>query len=438
MSVIDQISDQSGVHLHRLEIIQPLPEFVKAAERLTADDVKGIVTSTFADRINRRYPCHTKSATYLSYAYFLDSESDMQEKQARVIRENLERMATVWGIDGPNGPVTMLKRAFTKRAADAWPDLTDNDYGLVVEHTGAPLKLFPMPNAVSVKNAAERLYANRDKYPYAWRKIAATRILQKAAEKQAELSEDTSEYLHKAAGYGFSTPDQLRAGLLKRAAALAENPRMKSAAAAMREYADAIANEVVDSELLDKVASVIDELDRRVGLHKKYVTKYATQVEVPLPEEIAFATTEKQAQEKMEKVIILTNGEAFEKSELEKAGHDAFCAALGDDIEDVLFDPATKRLDLEKAAEVLPTLPRDDADNLSTALFAAGVAPVDKIGKRAYVKSASVSFDAAMDFDSWLDFIPQNHQGMKPKLRTRSGDEVGAARASDSTPTYVI
>ena len=437
MSIIDQVSDQSGVHLHRISRIFPLPSFVKMAERITLEDVKSIAPATFADRSGRRYPCHTKSATYLSWLYFLDSEPDMQEKQARSVRENLDRMATVWGISGPNGPVTMLKKAFAKRAADAWPDLTDEDYGLIVDGH----KLFPMPNAVSVKKAAEHLYANRDKYPYQWRKIAATRILHKAAEKQAELAEDTSEFLCKSAGYGFSTAEQLRAGLLKRAAAIAENPRMQSAAAAMRKYADEIAELTINGELLEKTASFLDELDRRLGLHKKYVTKYSNQVEIPLPEEVVFSTTEKQAQEKMSKVVILTNGEAYTKDDLEKAGHNTFCVALGDDVEDAMFDPVTKRLDVEKAAEVLPTLPRDDADNLSTALYAAGVRPVEIMGKRGQMlKAAGVSYDAAMDLSSWKNMEVNEGRkahGINPRILTRA-DEIGAVSHKSNMPTFVI
>jgi len=438
MAVLDQVSDSSGVHLHRLtNIIQTIPEFVKIAERTTAEDVKSIASSTFGDRANKRFPCHTKAACFLSHLYFLDSEPEILEKEARNIRENLDRMATVWGLDGPNGSVTQLKHAFDKRAADAWSDLSDSDYGLVVKQGEQEIKLFPMPNAVSVKKAAETLYVNRDKYPYAWRKVAAAKILQKVVEAKVELADDTDAFLHKAAGYGFSTADQLQQGLLQRAGAISMNPRMKSAATAMRKYAEEIVTTPIDSSLLEKVASFLDELDRRLGLHQKYISRYSNQIEVPMPEEIAFATTEKEAQEKMATVIILTNGEVFMKGDLEKAGHDAFCAALGDDIEDTMFDPVTKRLDLEKASNILPTLPRDDADNLSTALYSAGVRPIDRAGLKSITKEASVSFDAAMDLNSWKDFVPTGNRGVKPRLMTRA-DEIGAVTKPGTLPTFII
>lgn len=405
MAVIDQILDKNGTHLLRLSKLYPLPSFVKDAEALNGADPASIALSTFGDRTKRMFPCHTKASTYLSYLYFLDNENEMHTKQARIIRGNLDRMAGFWNLTSPNGAVTQLKEAHAKNNEEAFQKLSNEDFAIAVDYDGHIVRKLPMPNAVSVEKAAEVLYRDRSKYPYSWRKQAARKIIKKAEELQVELEADTEEYLQKAAGFGTTSAQTLSDSLHERAHVLRGYPRFRSASDRLSKYAEEIRTMKTNTELLDKTAEFIDMIDRQTGLYKKYSYR---EDNLPTPEEVVYTMTEKKASSVLNKFVQLTTGHMFDREDLEKAGVDVFTAALGDDIEDLMFDPESKKLDIEKAAEMLPTLPRDDAEFLVNALSNAGIKPVHK--KEALEKEAATgdSYSLAMDLSSWKDYVSQH------------------------------
>ena len=62
------------------------------------------------------------------------------------------------------------------------------------------VRRFPMFNSVSTVKAAEALAANRRRYPYAWRKKAAVRVLNSAMAYDAPGDAETLGVLYKMAG----------------------------------------------------------------------------------------------------------------------------------------------------------------------------------------------------------------------------------------------
>lgn len=350
----------------------------------------------------------------------------MPEKQAQEIRERLDRLAGIWDLAGPGRPVTLLKQAFEKRASETNVQLADSDFAIAQEHAGATVRRLPMHDEASLRKSATSLYRGRARYPYAWRKQAARRILKRAEETSVRLKADSEEYLNKAAGYGYSTPAQVSDGLYDRAVTLGTYQQQHdSAASELCKFAETVRDMEMTPALLDKLAAFVDELDRRTRLHVKYASGLLT------PEEFLFAVTEKSASEYLEGYVTFTTGHTYSKDELAKAGADLFAAALGDDVEELLFDPESKRMDIEKASQVLPTLPRGDAESLVDALHAAGIRPVEK--HAGLDKEAGVSYDAAMDLSSWKD-INFTSSVVKPRVITRADEIQGQL----SPPAYVL
>ena len=205
----DDISQQV---LYSIEHLHGLPAFVKEAAVEGKDEVDKIPSSSFADPRHRKFPCHTKAATWLSNAYFQNSKDAYSKDEGALVQERIVKAAEYWSI---RTVVKNFNPTHEKLASFDGHDLKDSDYALVTEFDGKVVRRFPIPNAPSVKAAGEYLYAHRFEYPYPWRKAAARRILAKAVEfdEQFEKGEKsaaqtlrfepkTLEYLQRAAGLG--------------------------------------------------------------------------------------------------------------------------------------------------------------------------------------------------------------------------------------------
>jgi len=82
MTVLDPTRDTNGVELLRLVKRFEFPDFVKQA------DMEGIMrpkTSHYADPNERRFPCSSGAATWLSAAFFFDKRAELHPVQAEMI-----------------------------------------------------------------------------------------------------------------------------------------------------------------------------------------------------------------------------------------------------------------------------------------------------------------------------------------------------------------
>lgn len=366
----DFLDDPNQQKFYTLERLHGIPDFVKNASTLKQrEGIDNLPGHVFADLHRHKFPCHTKVATWLSQAYFTLCQESYSKKEAELVQGRIEKAAEHFGIAGMTNS---FRRNWRRVSGLDKKAVADKDHGLIVNYGDKQLKMFPMPNALSVKMAGEYLYANRYQYPYPWRKTAARNILKKANEydkrwKNGEkiagsdlgvlrFDSDTREYLEKAAGIGASFPEHVAAKVAQRALML--NEKQQNLKVKLAKVAKAIHGMPVQEctpEFLQKTAAALDAIDRESGICNHYHHG------VELPEEALFQLVAKQAQHIKEGFITLTTGNTYPVEALKHLPLDKIAAVMGQELVDAILTRDGMGVDTEKAAEILPTLPRTDA-----------------------------------------------------------------------------
>jgi hypothetical protein len=398
MAALDYYDDVNQQQFYMLDRLYGIPEFVKQAEFETGQDVRDLPATAFAEPVHRKFPCHTKAATWLAQAYFSANQGLYSKEQAGVIQDRIEKSAQYWGIQNLTHS---FKKGWAKLASREMPEVSDGDHALVVDYGTHKLRRMPMPNAISVKLAADFLYANRAKYPLQWRKSAARRILRKMSfyDGQAakgvkvagaelgitKLSYEVRNYLERAAGLGAAMPEKVAEKIAQRVFMLPE--RRDDLRLKLAEVAQDIAKvDSLSNDELDKVAELLDEVDRSTGLAAYYHTS------VDMPEEICYDVLEKEAAAILDGHVVLTTGNVYPLELFRNLPIDKMAAVMGDEFADAVRNEAGD-LDLEKFAEVAPTLPRPDALLLERIVSSSEGEPtrMEKVARAA--KSCDLSFD---------------------------------------------
>jgi hypothetical protein len=341
-----------------------MPDFVESAPIAKQQEIVALPNEVFADPVNRKFPLHTKAATWLAQAYFSHDRHLYTTQQASTIQAKIEKAAKYWSID-----------EFTKQARDGVetsmartpPDLSDEDYALVVEQDGRKNPMLPIHNAESVKAAAATLYNMRSKCPYEWRLLAARKILHKAAQLKVGLDNDLSSYMTKAAGLGSTFPAHAAETLANRVLMIPDSQKDVKVAAAKLVRAVNKMNGLPSAEQLVKLATIVDRLDREQGF-----TKYYDEAGLETPEEIFFALTREKAAQIRDSYCILSTGTVVPFEALQSAPLAKIASTLGF-LNRVQSDNSLD-VNVEKFAKIAATLPRDDAEMLTRLLHAANVA----------------------------------------------------------------
>lgn len=189
------VSDRNRAELHEIVSHQGRPAYVKEAAAVDFGELDRIPSSSFADPDTRQFPCHTKEACWVSAAYLAhDGASGEPIKR-------LEKFAKDWGIASDVQVVFAkeeIRKEMQKTAAAAVP------YALDETFNGERIKRFPVATREMTKVSADRFYADRAKYPWAWRTKVASALIEKIAAHKIEewLAEDVRDYLDRAAGRG--------------------------------------------------------------------------------------------------------------------------------------------------------------------------------------------------------------------------------------------
>jgi hypothetical protein len=349
--------DRNQQQLYVLDKLVGLPEFVKQSQ-MDSELVAKLPGGAFADPVHRKFPCHTKAATWLANAYFQQCLPSYKAEEARQVQARLEKWAEYWQASGD------LRDFNAKWAAVNSPkaaSLTDADFALVATADGVKYRRMPMPTPLAVKAAGDYLYTNRFNYTYPMRKEAAQHILRKAAEfttagqEAPDWDTHVSDYLMKAAGAGTTHPqwaaNKVGLRLLMLGQLRSDDELRVKVAEAVTALADM---EQPDAALFDKMATAIDALDRVTGLHKHYADG------VDLPEEIFFEVLEKDAESAITQFVRLTTGSVYSLDQLLTMPLDKIASVLGPDFLSSVQDSAGT-FDVPKFIEALPTLPRPDA-----------------------------------------------------------------------------
>jgi hypothetical protein len=345
--------------IHRVSRLFDMPEFVKSAEYYDADALRGLPSTSFADPRDRRYPVHTKAATWLSNASFWEKalfEPNPDESTGR----NLLKAAGFWGIERD------VKGVIDKVAAQHAQytgELPDQCYALVFEHEDRKYRYFPIVDDRTVKQAAADLSATRHKFPLSLRKQAAQRLISRAMNLMTDLP-DEARYAFRAAGYGTCSREKMAAAFDARVPLLRIEKHHELAAQCQKIAKDLRDRDyhAPDKQLVAKTAGVLDEIDRQAGLWKYY----GQHLELP-EEQLYHPVTKTASADDDDRVVALTTGSVVTRDELKRYAPAALTVLPEYHSELVGVDG---ELDAEKAAEVLPTMPRPDAVLFEQALMA--------------------------------------------------------------------
>lgn len=387
---MDHVADVNLTTFHQINQQHELPGFVKAAaiDRTAIDFLPG---SSFADPAHRRFPCHTRPDTFLSYAYFLKNANRLDATTRQVAWNNLRKFAHHWAI---HLECEKLLREHEKQAISDLDQMPDEKFAIVEMWNDEKYRALPLLNRDCVKTAAEHLVEHKDRYPLEWRQHAAERVIKTAFEFNIEPPH--LDYLQKAARYNTPAHGDIARGMLDRALLVNRDHRGDDEQLAMLKAARAMSGSN-GQDLVQKAASIIDKFDQHYGLKRLYARGLLS------PEEICFSSvTAKEARDLRGQLVQFTTGSTYTKVALEQAGLAPY-RVLGEEFINAVRD-GLSGVDIEKIAEIVPTLPLDDARLLDRALKAAQVKSAAQLQTELGVP-ASIDEWTRADWDKMIDKI---------------------------------
>ncbi len=367
-TVLDHTQDLTGRETYRLTQLYAPPEFVKTAKHASLHgDPETLPTHVYADQRNRLYPCHTKAATWMSTLFFADKRAEYKPAVATVIESRLDKAASYFHI---KADCDALKQKVAADSVDDANRLPDSEFALVWVTDGARERHYPLRNAAEVKMASAWFQTYRDQFLFADRSRIAQKILEKASQYGADISEQR-ELLGKVAGYGYCSGVEIADMLQKRASLVARSH--PTYAAEMRQLATQVEKypqNAREAGVREKLASIVDQFDRQTQLNRMY-----DEGGLERPEEVLFKVTEKAAQDFVHNHFQLTSGTVYEKAAFDKLSLDHIEHWMGSDFAREV-SAGGLLVDVAKMADIAATLPRGDAEMFDRMAQSAGVGPL--------------------------------------------------------------
>lgn len=368
---MDQTQDVSGQQLYRLTQLYGMPSFVKTA---SVDDMCGdeqLPPHVYGDPRRKLFPCHTPSACWTSAAFFLDKQAEFKG-DAPLIWGRILHCAKVHGVDKD---LETLQEKVAANVPSEESSLPDDAFAIVARnHDGSSQRLYPLRNREEVQKAASYLAQYRDSFPFEIRREFADKVLQKAAQLGVKLGEH-DDFLTKQAGYGACTTNEaaelllgrfhatrmgpgpvneLQKGILKLAKMVAESPA-----------------KVREPGMLTKLAKTVDDFDRAAGLVGQYGPA------LPRVEDVLFSLTREKMASVAKNHTHTITGNIYNLADLEQVKMADVEGLMGREFAKELTSDGL-RMDTEKAAAIVPTLPRGDAEMFDRLMEITGVKPMAK------------------------------------------------------------
>ena len=195
--------------------------------------------------------------------------------------------------------------------------------------------------------------------------VIAKKILTKAAEFAAPL--ENPDLLDRCAGFGYCAAETAARAWEKRSQLVrSQHPEYAIEAVKLATTIRDSTFEARDVGKRVKMAELMENFDHQTGLSKMY-----DDGGLERPEEILFAITEKVATQFLGQHVQTTNGSIYEQTALAQLELSDIRSWLGDELAEAVSTGSV--LDLEKLAEIVPTLPKPDADMFETMAHATGV-----------------------------------------------------------------
>lgn len=388
MNVLDHTQDISGRETHRLLSLYPAPDFVKtASQERTHGDSETMARHLYADPHKKLYPCHSAPATWLSAMWFAEKQASFDNKTAAAIEEKIRSSATYFGI---SGLVDELMRKVAENASQALSNLPDSDFAIVwAADDGTSERHWPLRNATEVKFAAAHFKKYRDEFVFADRHKIANKILDKAVEYGADISEAEGT-LDTAAGRGLCAT-KIAADLLRQRALLGRKTHSELSGE-LEKLAELLLSNPQQShspEFRVKLAGIVDQYDRETKLFRLY-----DQGGLLRPEDVLFAVNEKMAKDFVDNHVETVTGNIYALEDLEKLAVDDLRDWLGDEFADAVSAGGVYT-DRDKLAAIVPTLDRGMATTLDRLMREKGAAAVARGPERAALLPAERLYEIA-------------------------------------------
>jgi hypothetical protein len=377
MKKLDQTGDTNFRELHQYVRLYDFPDFAKKAQLADIIEPETKTARIFADvRTPHQFPCHNKAAAYVSYIYFLEKQSEINPKVRDRIRGRLDKFAEYWGINNILEKATTKHASFQAENVGALPDSSfafvwvgDDGHGNTTQ-----TRRYPMRNDLEVKAAAswfnQYLPEIREQYGFLDRQTVANKILDKAAQMHVELPryEDT---LEKAAGRGWCDP-AAAANLIRNRIKVGHRVD-QPVAAALEKLADSVEHTpsmFMDPASTANLAETVDQFDRTYHVLNKYSES------VPAPEDVFFRATYKEAGEMVKDACTTTTGSVYSTQDFAKISTSDIRNLFGDEMAQEVTTGL--KVDPEKLATIVATLPRPDAQLFDRLLTDNGINPIAK------------------------------------------------------------
>lgn len=333
---MDVIHDNSKRGWIKVAHSHEVPAYVGKHIPLTKEAAAGLSDDLFADDAKRVFPINSKADIWLSAAYFKEAAADYKCAMAEYIKDRIKSAAAVFGI------AEDVEEVFNSAQVKVASAKDDPDNYCWVDEKGK--YSYPVFDKVGAEKAISYFEEHRLGYPLDTRIKLARNILKKACDYDVE----PTETLMKEAGFAVPNRAKLMEEILERAK-MTDDPEAAMKFAAINE---AIANSSNEEfmENLDKIAEVIDALDGVNGMRHQYNVKILS------PQESIYSMSVKEASDILDDSIAL-NKYTFKLSKMAELNPDTF-NVLGDNFSDELSTDG--KLDVQKMATILPTLPTPD------------------------------------------------------------------------------
>lgn len=331
----DQQTDYSNKELYGMFVNIDLPEYVKTANLDDSLELSNLPKTAFADSDRCIYPINTPARVYVSNAYFINKKADISklygESYTSQLENNIKEAASIFGI---TEDLENYSSSFNEKIAEDYPEryLTEFNFG-----ENSLIQLYPVKTASDLTECVTHFVKNIKNYPFDVRVKTAQNIVKFAEELEVE---DVPELVMKYAGLYYPDLSNLGGEIRRRAAKLTKEANKKI----YEDVAKDISNMTEISEVM-KIAEVLFHIENMEGLYDK--TAVANVLGDPV--DCIFTHSIEKIAEDL--AFIDIHGDKYKVEDLTKISRDKYEEAFGFEL-----DPA----DIEKLAEILPTMPRSD------------------------------------------------------------------------------
>jgi hypothetical protein len=354
---IDITTDTSKKYYNAFMQKLEMPEYVKSANVTTADDTVNMNSDCFADNVGRRFPINTKASCWCSAVYFYGNQCN-KDSRSRQVEANLEKAASIWGI---SNDLTIIKKAFSEHHIPV-------TYALSFEFKGKPVNRCPDHTKEAAITSAQWLYENKVNFPLQIQKQAAARLAVKA--DLSKVSSAVASYIDRLANSeSYSN--------LNCKVAVAITDRLNSISTAKW---DSLENEMlkIANELAAKpfelchsgelLSTALEALDVKHGLNHKWGSALQHPIDCCYKVNVCKVAMDTAS------IVHLTTGTPVDLAKISDLQLEKGLKIAGDDFLSYCQTDGFN-VDRNKAAEILPTLPKPEAKRFEGAIKSAGYIP---------------------------------------------------------------